>query len=215
VSRDAAAAARGFAPAERFLGLALAVMVFHHLGSVVPAAAEQWVDLLTPFAVLGAAAWTLASLQPGPGLLVVAAAAAIAYVDGHGIHLGANAVSNAGPTGAAADEAHFWDEIWGHIEWHAGFFVLLGALCAADRRARAGAVPLALAAALLGFTLFTNTVEGGDWWLALLASAAFVPWAAVRPTPIRVAVAAAFGLCAAGIGVWAAWHGGVPQFTEL
>jgi hypothetical protein len=62
---------------------------------------------------------------------------------------------------------------------------------------------LLLAALVLGFTLFTSTVEGGTWWLELGATAVFVAWAAARPRPLLVTCAAAFVLAATLIGVWA------------
>jgi hypothetical protein len=115
-------------------------------------------------------------------------------------------------------EAHFWDERFGHFEWHAGWFALLGAICLAEpgrattiarREARAVLV-------LLGFSLFTNTVEGGTWPLELGATAVFVAWAlSERRRPLLRVVATSFAIGAALIGVWAIWHGGVPQFRQL
>jgi len=43
---------------------------------------------------------------------------AILYVDGHGIHLAANSIGHEDLTGDAKDVTHFWDEEWGHGEWH-------------------------------------------------------------------------------------------------
>lgn len=192
---------------RRFTLFALSVFVLHQLPTVVGEAGE-WVDLLTPFGVLGAAAWLLAGLRPRPAVLIVAAAAAVLYVDGHGIHLAANAIAAEAP----GDTAHFWDEVWGHLEWHTGWFLLLAALAAAEP-ARLGR-PALLGSALLGWTLFTNTVEGGTWWLALPVGAAFAAWALRERRPLALSVGAAFALCALLTGVWALWQGGVPQFSE-
>jgi hypothetical protein len=74
--------------------------------------------------------------------------------------------------------------------------------------------PLIAAAALMGSTLFTSTVEGQDWWLVLGAAPLFVAWSAVRSGRVVAASAAATLLAAALIGIWAAWHGSVPQFSE-
>ena len=200
--------------ASRFLAFAAAVALFHHLPALVGHRWEEWVDLATPFAVLGAAAWTLAALAPAAGVWALAGVAAVLYTDGHGIHLAANTIRSVGTTGAVENEAYFWDETWGHIEWHGGLFLLLAAICLADR-GRGRRVPLPLATLAIGLTIFTNTVEGGDWWLALAAAAVFVPWAVARRSPLRLAVAGAFALTAVGIGIWALWHGGVPQFSEL
>jgi len=192
---------------RRFTVFALSVFVLHQLPTVVGGAGE-WVDLLTPFGVLGAAGWLLAGLRPRPGVLALAAVAAVLYVDGHGIHLSANAINSVAP----GDTAHFWDEVWGHLEWHSGWFLLLGALVAAEP-ARLGR-PALLGSALLGWTLFTNTVEGGTWWLALPVGAAFAAWALRERRPLALSVGLAFTLCALLIGVWALWQGGVPQFSE-
>jgi hypothetical protein len=149
--------------------------------------------------------------------LVVAVVAAVLYVDGHGIHLAANSIGHEELTGDAKDVTHFWDEEWGHAEWHLGWFLLVLGFCLAERsrpvrvERRLGA----LSALVLGWTLFTSTVEGGTWWLELAATAVLVPWAVVARRPLLSACAGAFALCAGLIGIWAVWHGGVPQFSEL
>ena len=97
------------------------------------------IDLLTPFAVIGAAAAALVSLEargrdPGRGLV-----AAILYVDGHGIHLSANSIAQRGPRPEAEDLVHFWDETFSHIEAVIGWFGLVACFCWAEQRHRAGA----------------------------------------------------------------------------
>jgi hypothetical protein len=192
---------------------AVAAFVFQQVPGF-SGSAGTWIDLVTPFVVVGAAAWALRGA--GRVALVVAIAAAIVYVDGHGIHLSANDVGHYnGIAGRAEEVRHFWDERLGHIEWHLGFLGLLAALVLADGRRgrldRAGWV----AAVLLGWTLFTNTVEGQDWWLTLGAAVVFGLWALARPAPTVAACARGTLLGAALIGAWAAWHGGVPQFSEV
>ena len=194
-----------------FFAFAVAVFVFHNLPALAPEPAEDWIGLLTPFAVVGTAALVLAR-RPALPVLVLAVIGAILYVDGHGIHLAANSIQDADPTGEAGDVTHFWDEEWSHIEWHLGWFVLVAALCLAGRGRPRLAV---LSALLLGWTYFTNTVEGGTWWLELAATAVFVPWAFVTRRPIVVASAAAFALGALLIGIWAIWQGGMPQFSDV
>jgi hypothetical protein len=202
--------------AERaLLAFAASVFVFHHVPTAAGDAGD-WVDLATPFAVVGAAAAVLAALGPPPSALAVAFLSALLYVDGHGIHLAANSIAGESPSGEAEEAAHFWDERFGHIEWHLGWIGLIAAFCVA---ARAGHPPIrarvwAATALLLGVTLFTSTVEGGTWWLALAAAAAFAVWALRNRRPLIVACAAAFAVAAVLIGVWAIWQGGVPQFSE-
>jgi hypothetical protein len=177
----------------------------------------DWVDLLTPFAVVGAAAVTLTALEAPPLVLALALVAAIVYVDGHGIHLAANSIDNLHPTGSAGSTAHFWDERWGHLEWHAGWFALIAALCLAER-GRATSISRRQTVAvlvLLGFSLFTNTVEGGTWPLELAATAIFAAWWLAERRPLLRVVAASFAVGATLIGIWAIWHGGVPQFSEV
>ena len=154
--------------------------------------------------------------------MIVGTAALVLYIDGHGIHLAANDIRHEG-AGAAADTAYFWDEHWGHIEWHLGWLGLLVALALADL-----ALPpqrnrlvvglggwLLAAAAVMGFTFFTSSVEGQDWWLVLGAAPVFAVWSALRRGPVLTASAVATLIAAALIGIWAAWHGGVPQFSEV
>ena len=194
------------------LAFAAAVFVGHH----VPAYSGDfgtWLDLATPFLVLGVAAW---ALRGAPGAVVATAlVGGILYADGHGIHLSANDVGHEQLSGHAEDVRHFWDERFGHIEWHLGWLVLLVAFCLADRRAaRLGRVD-ALAGLVLGWSLFTNTVEGGDWGLTLAAAPLFVVWALARPRPTTTAVAGAAVLGSALIAIWAIWQGGVPQFSDV
>ena len=198
-----------------FVAFAFAVLVFHN----VPAFAGDagtWIDLVTPFAVIGAAAFGIA--RASLGVLVVGFVGAVLYVDGHGIHLAANDIGREEPAGDVERVTHFWDETFGHLEWHVGWLLLLGALALADRERRRtsrGAVPLAAATLALGFTIFTNTVEGGDWWLTLAAAPIFAVLALRFRSSVAVAAAAALALASGLIGVWAAWHGGVPQFSEV
>jgi hypothetical protein len=202
-------------PEPALVAFAASVFVFHHLPTAAGAAGD-WLDLATPFAVVGSAAALLAALRPPATVLVLALVATLLYVDGHGIHLAANSVSNESPTGDAERRAHFWDERFSHVEWHLGWIALIGAFCLAER---AGARPLAFriqaaTAILLGVTLFTSTVEGGTWWLALTAATVLPVWALRERRPILVACAAASVVAAVLIGIWALWQGGVPQFSE-
>ena len=209
---------RSWTPGQCAVLFAVAVGLFHHVPLLAGAVElHDATDLVTPFVVVAAALTTLLSLRAPPRALVVAFVGAILYVDGHGIHLSANAINNYPISGHAAESAHFWDERFGHLWWHLGWFVLVGALALAESerrvtlsRRQAGTIVF-----LLGATFFTNTVEGGDWWLELAATGVFCIWALAARRALLSAFAAAFALGAALIGVWAIWHGGVPQFSEL
>jgi hypothetical protein len=210
--------ARSWTPGRCAVAFAAAVAVFHHL-PVLAGKLElhNATDLVTPFVVIAAALATLLSLRASPRALVVAFIGAILYVDGHGIHLSANAVDNEPVSGRAREVAHFWDEQFGHVWWHLGWFVLVAAIALAEsgRRVTLSRRQTVTIVVLLGATLFTNTVEGGDWWLELAATAVFCAWAFAARRALLTAFAGAFALGAALIGVWAVWHGGVPQFSEL
>jgi hypothetical protein len=201
-----------------FLAFALAVLAFHHLPTIDLLNLGIVIDTWTPLAVVGASAALLLAEPPSRLSLVVAFVAAVAYVDGHGVHLAANAINGADPTGEAGDRAEFWDERFGHIEWHLGWFGLLLAVCLAEsggRRQRFHPALSVVAVAALGFTLFTNAVEGQTWPLMLAAGALFVGWAAAARRPLLIRTAASFALAAALVAVWAIWQGGVPEFTDV
>jgi len=201
--------------ARRLLLFAVAVLVFHHAPSFAGDTAGDWIDLLTPFAVVGAAAWFLWGVRaPGPAL-VLAFVAGVLYVDGHGIHLAANSIGHESPTGDVERVTHFWDEEWGHFEWHLVLFGLTAALALAAGAEHVSRRVGFAVAVLLGFTFFTSTVEGGTWWLELIATAVLVPWALRARGAVLVSCASAFALAAVMIGIWAAWHGGMPQFSDV
>jgi hypothetical protein len=198
------------------VAFSLAIFVFHQLPAFIGGGSGDWVDLLTPLVVIGAAALVLRQSAAGVAL-VVAVVGAVLYADGHGIHFAANSIRAEELTGEAKDVAYFWDEQWGHFEWHLGWFVLLAGICLAERTRPVhlerwqGAV----SALLLGWALFVSTVEGNTWWLELGATAAFVAWASAARRPLLVVCAGAFGLAALLIGIWAIWHAGVPEFSDV
>jgi hypothetical protein len=201
-----------------FVVFAAALAAFHNLPPVAGETAGDYIDLATPFAVLGAALLVLLVLRADAASFAVAFVAGVLYADGHGIHLAANSIGHEQLSGEAADVTHFWDEEFGHIEWHLGWFGLVLAICLAERRLGGRAMPRLLAAlsvVLLGFTLFADTVEGGTWWLELAATAILVGWAVNERRPLLLTSTAAFAAAAVLIGVWAVWHGGVPQFSEV
>jgi hypothetical protein len=210
---DRGGSGRGTAAVGRaYLAFAAAFFVFHQIGTVLASdRLATAVDLATPFAVAAATAALLSALDAPRGPVLAAIAAGVLYADGHGIHLAANAIHNEGVDDSTV---YFWDERFGHIEAVLGWLGLVAAICAADRTER-GSRLLAPGALLLGWTFFTSTVEGQTWWLVLPAAALFAAWAVRTPRPLVRASAAALLIGAALIGVWAAWHGGVPEFSDL
>lgn len=206
-----------------FTLFAAAVFVFHQapafVGPAVGPAAGDVVDALTPFAVVAASAVALASLGAGRRAIVVALVAGTLYVHGVGVHLAANSIHNE-LGGEPGGIVYFWDERFSHVETLLGWYGLVAAFCVAEARARVAArlspAVLAVAAALLGWTFFTSTVEGQTWRLHLPAAALFALWAVRAPAqPLLRSAAAAFLLGALLIGVWALINGGaVPEFSD-
>jgi hypothetical protein len=160
---------------ERRLGLtALAYVVMHHVGSLPGGLGEvgvtrwsDWIDLLTPYAVLLPAAGAMVAGAASRRTWAVFAVGALAYAQGHGIHLSANSVHNVAP----GDAAHLWDEVVGHLVWYAGVALVTCALATVSarrplpaRRVAGTAVVLAVA---VGLTWASNAVGGGTLWFAL------------------------------------------------
>jgi hypothetical protein len=201
-----------------FLAFALAALAFHHLPTIDFLNLGITIDTWTPLAVVGTAA--LLVLSGGADRLAIAVAflAALAYTDGHGIHLAANAIHGAHPTGEAGERTEFWDERFGHIEWHLGWFGLILAACLAERAHPAPAPSrraTAVAVAALGVTLFTSTVEGQTWPFMLAVGAGLAVWAVVARRPLLTRFVAAFAVAALLVAAWAVWQGGVPEFTDV
>jgi hypothetical protein len=205
------------------LAFAASVFVFHQTPAFLGEPAGDAVDLLTPIFVIAASTGLIASLGWPRRAAVFALVAGLVYVHGHGVHVAANSIHNEDPVGAAEEITYFWDERFSHIEALIGWIGLVAAFCLGEREtpgrpARTGV--LVAAAVLLGWTFFTSTVEGQTWPIELLATAAFAAWAlAARragdgPRPLLRACAAALAIAALLIGVWAAWQGGVPEFSD-
>ena len=211
---DARTAAR---PDRAFLVFAAVFFVYHQLPSLLLSdRGEAAVDVLTPFAVVASAAWVMLALGASRKLALAGLFAGALYVHGHGVHLAANSIHN---EGAEGDLVYFWDERFSHVESVLGWFALVAVFCLAERtapRAVSNSTPLlALAAALLGWTFFTSTVEGQTWWLELPATVAFGVWALRAPRPLLRAGAGTFVVGALLIGVWAILQGGVPEFSDV
>ncbi len=210
-------------PDRWFLGFAVAVFVFHQVPAFAGHTAGDAIDVLTPWVVIATSAGLIVTLGAPRGAVVVAIVAGLLYVQGSGIHLAANSIHNEGPVGQVERVTYFWDERFSHIELLLGWLGLLGAFCLAEAARPSHLVwdrLLAGASVLLGWTFFTSTVEGQTWPLALLAAAVFAGLAirarrrAPGGRPLLDAAAAGLVIAALLIGVWAIWHGGVPEFSD-
>lgn len=213
-------AAPAHTAAGPWLGFLLAVVVGHHLGTLLGGAGEtvertrwaDWVDLLVPWVVLGPAALALARSGATRRQWVLFAAGVVLYVEGHGIHLGANSIGNVTPT----DIGHVWDEVVGHYVWYGGLAIVVGVLADALRLPRPGPLRLLLAAGF-GITATTNAIEGQTPWMGIAVAAVFVAWCWPRRRSggVVLDVLVAYALSLVLLVGFGLWQGGFPEFTEL
>jgi len=107
------------------------------------------------------------------------------WIEGQGMHLSANSISNLLGSGSSAvhELVHFYDEVLSHYLWHLaiiGLSVLL--LLRVGVPAQGMAIQwgvIAPAALLYGFTYFVAVIEGATVPLGLPAAALLVLWLAL------------------------------------
>ena len=196
----------------------LAYGLLHHVGTLPSFEMmgstrwTDWLDLLTPYAVLLPAAATLLSAVAGLRPWAVYLVGAVMYADGHGIHLAANSIGRTAPGPAA----HLWDEVVGHYIWYAGWILVLAALTAvlARRALPRGAFPFAVAL-LVGTTMATNALEGGTVALMLTSGAVFlfIGWR----TRLRLGrlLMVTYGLAFMIVAAYGLRFGGLPQPSDI
>jgi hypothetical protein len=73
-------------------------------------------------------------------------------------------------------------------------------------------LPLTL---LFGFTIFTNSIEGGTAPLGLVTSGAFLVWGIYRREQLLGLLVPAYGLALVALAGWGIYWLGFPQFSEL
>ena len=69
--------------------------IFKPRGNLGETRVADWLDLLTPYAVVGCAAMVLRRASARPGQWALLGVGAVTFTLGHGLHLSANSVSNA------------------------------------------------------------------------------------------------------------------------
>ncbi|HET9020384.1 MAG TPA: hypothetical protein VFN34_00750 [Ornithinibacter sp.] len=219
------------APVRGWLGwFAVALVVgmqagtlFKPLGTVGETRVADWVDLLTPYVLLGCAAMVLARAGAARGPWILFGVGAVTFTLGHGLHLSANSVSNVTDAVVArASIVHLWDEVVSHWIWYTGLFLVLAALAwgLRGRTFRVG-VPGVVLALLVALTLTNTYIEGGTPWLGVLfLAAAVVAGLLTRPDPVSrvlLLVGGAGVVLLVGWGVyWALADGSLfPQVSDL
>ncbi|HUR14032.1 MAG TPA: hypothetical protein VM097_06025 [Mycobacteriales bacterium] len=197
--------------------LAVIYVIGHHTGTILgplggpgPTRWADWVDLLLPYAVLGAAAMVLLRAQAPPRAWLVLGVGGLVYTQGHGIHLAANSVGN---ELGHAPVITVWDEHVGHYLWYLGVAIIVAALVLALRELRLTPVGWFLAA-LVTLTLTTNAIEGQSVPLNAALAVGFV--VAGRLRAVRLVYGAHLLLLLAWVAYWAIAEGRwSPEFTEL
>lgn len=203
--------------------LALGYAVFHHAGTIFAGLGDvgatstrwaDWIDLATPYVVTGAAAGALRAARVGRGVWSTYWFAAILYTQGHGVHLAANSIGNA--ASGHHQPTYLWDEHVGHYLWYVGFALLVATLAAglADRHPRGGPAAHVLAL-LVGFTHFTNSVEGQTPWLGIGTAVVFAGWGLVTRDGLGRLLLTAYAFSLALFAAFGLWQGGFPEFSAL
>jgi hypothetical protein len=203
----------------RLLAASAVAMVLTHwlrllpLGVAAPGATryEDFVDLLTPYVLVGPALAVLARTGASRRSWALALLGAAVFTQGHGLHLAANSITFAS---GDAPPAYLWDEQVGHHLWFAGLTLLVVVVVQAVRTLRVGPSACALGA-LVGLTWTANVVEGGavPFGSALALGLAAYGWR-LRGSTGRLLVLA-FGLSLGLIAAYGLWQGGFPQPSEL
>ena len=224
----AARASEGIRPWLGWFALAVIVgmqagTIFRPLGSVGETRVADWVDLLTPYAVIGTAAMVMHRAAANRPQWVLFGVASVTFALGKGLHLAANSISNvADAVVADATIVHVWDEVVSHLVWYTGLFLLLLSLAWALQEAtiRVGILDMVVAA-LVAVTLVNNYIEGAQPWLGLVFLSVLLA-VGVRSYPRPVArlllVVGGLGLLLLlGWGLyWMLTDGQLfPEFSEL
>jgi len=197
---------------------AVAYNLLHHLGALPNGLGDagggtrvvDWLDLLTPYLVVGTALAALAAAETDRRGWRTALVGAGLYVSGHGVHLAANSIGNV--RGSAAP-VHLWDEVVGHRVWYAGAALLVVALARA-LVLRVTPATLALALATAG-TWTTNALEGTTAVGSLAVAVLLAGWGARRADGTGRLLVVAFGTASLCLAAYGVWHGGFPAPSEL
>ena len=197
--------------------------LFEPLGSLGDTRVADWIDLATPFAVLGCAVMVLRSTDADQRAWSTMFFGGVAFALGHGLHLAANSISNVSDkTVAHASIVHLWDEVVSHYVWYSGLYIVFVALFVAlldsETRLRPGGAVLA---GLVAITLVNTYIEGAVPWLGLVFLASGVAAGSSRSRTAAGQLAVLIGglglLLLVGWGVaWYVADGTIfPEYSEV
>ncbi len=203
--------------------LAVGYVFFHHVGTFAAPLGEvgdtrwgDWLDILTPYVIVGLAARALFRAGASTRHWVAFGAGAVLYTHGHGIHLAANSISNA----AASDTAHFWDEYVGHYVAYVGLALLFAVLAAAlaERPRATGAARTAaghILASAAGLTHFTNSIQGEFAVPGMAIAAGFAAWGLRTRRRTGGLLLTAYGVALVLFAGYGGWQRGFPELSDL
>jgi hypothetical protein len=165
----------------------------------------------------------------------VFALALLLMVQGHAIHLAANAIAAASEAGSSGwSLIYFLDENWGHTELHFAFLLLAGLFIgrsdpvkSAEPLSRMERIGLWVLAAVYGLLLAGDAIEGQTALPLMLPGAGALAvwglWPYLGPRALgsegaslpahRRFFGASLGVTAIALGVYGAVYSGFPQFS--
>jgi hypothetical protein len=158
---------------------------------------------------------------------------AVTFVEGHGMHLSANAIAR--HLIGLKDSSLFaldysFDEIMGHIFWDSGIIILsLGIILVGfhidqKKLSNLKQALIILASLIYGFTYYVNAVEGQTVFFTLPLAVVIplaIGWIAHRKrirlskNPVLALFLLSYIVAIGLFIVWGIWQKGFPEFSEL
>lgn len=163
--------------------------------------------------------------------LVLVVLGLIFFIEGHGIHLSANAIARhlKGREGLPIfNLTYFFDEILGHVLWDGGLVIIsiaLLILAFAEKRDNPKKLsnPIVVGSCFYGFTYFCNAVEGQTvvftFPISIIIPGVILCLILCRRIgskhPVVLFYMLSYGFAFCWFVYWAVRNSGFPQFSEL